>query len=162
MKKVLVIILIIISSCLVGLLGYNFRDYLFQKGLDSNEVSYKEITTNDVKDNKFNVYLFYIDGEEGSEGIKSYFNMLSPDLLDKFVLYTFEVSTSEENKNLLSSIRVLLNNNEVGTPFLIVGDQVMTGYSENDNIKINTLIENESKNEIHYDVLSYINNLEQE
>ena len=55
MKKVLVIILIIISSCLVGLLGYNFRDYLFQKGLDSNEVSYKEITTNDVKDNKFNI-----------------------------------------------------------------------------------------------------------
>ena len=43
-----------------------------------------------------------------------------------------------------------------------MGNQVLTGFTENDYNTINTLIESESSNETHYDVLTYINDSEQE
>ena len=165
MKKVFVVLLVIIGISIVGGLCYYFRDYLFQQGLDTNEVPYNEITKIDETkkdENKFNVYLFYSDGDLPSENLKSYLYTLSPDLLGKFTLYTFEVSTSEENKNLLASIKYLLNVESDTVPVFIVGNQVLTGFTENDYNTINTLIESESSNETHYDVLTYINDSEQE
>ena len=160
MRNVIMTILIIILCCVVGVVCYVFRDHLFQKGLDSNEVNYKDITEG-TKD-KFNVYLFYTDGDQASEGIKSYFNTLSPDVLDAFTLYTFEVSTSEENKTLLSNVRTLLNDQSEGGTFLVIGNQVLNGYTENDNVKIDTYLNTEMNNMIHYDVLTYIKSSEQE
>lgn len=157
MKNVFMTILIII---LCGVVCYVFRDHLFQKGLDSNEVNYKDIT--EAINDKFNIYLFYTDGDQASEGIKSYFNTLTPEVLDTFTLYTFEVSTSEENKNLLSNVKILLNDESESIPYLVIGNQVLNGYTENDNIKIDTYLNTEKNNTIHYDVLTYIKTSEQE
>ena len=79
--------MVIVGISIVGGLCYYFRDYLFQQGLDTNEVPYKEITKIDETkkdENKFNVYLFYSDGDLPSENLKSYLYTLSPDLLGKF------------------------------------------------------------------------------
>ena len=52
MKKVIIGILIVIGLTILGILCYVFRDYLFQKGLDTNEVNYRDVTKQTNK-NKF-------------------------------------------------------------------------------------------------------------
>lgn len=156
MKKVVIGIFAVIAIVVSCVLGYVYRDYLFQKGLDTNEVSYREITKQESKD-KFNVYLFYSDGDIGSEGIKSYFNMLSPEVMETFTLYTFEISTNVENQLLLSNVKQILNDETESTTYLIVGNQYMDGYTENDNVRINTFLDTEKNVDIHYDILDYVN-----
>lgn len=152
MKKVIFYSFITILLCI---LGYVFRDSLFQKGLDTDEIPYNEITTATTKD-KYNIYLFYNDGDSQSELLKSYFYTLDSKITEDFTLYTFEVSSSEENKLLLSNVKSLLNITDDVIPCLVIGNEVLLGYTENDNVKINTYIEEETKKEIHYDVLEYV------
>ena len=156
MKKVVIGIFAFIAIVVSCVLGYVYRDYLFQKGLDTNEVSYREITKQENKD-KFNVYLFYSDGDISSEGIKSYFNTLPPEVMETFTLYTFEISTNVENQLLLSNVKQILNDETESTTYLIVGNQYMDGYTENDNVRINTFLDTEKNVDIHYDILDYVN-----
>lgn len=122
-------------------------------GLNSNEVHYKQVVkTSD----KFNVYLFWEEGDKTSEELISYLSTLDSDLLNEFVLYTFEVKNNIDNRELKNKVIGVLNEESITNPYLIIGNKTFDEYTHSYNDKINDALKAEALNDVHYDVLDYV------
>lgn len=124
----------------------------FTLGLNSNEVYYKEVKK---EEGKFNVYLFWEDGNNESEALIRYLSTLDREMLDGFVLYTFEID-NKDNKELKDKVSEILDGHETGLPYLVVGNKTFDEYSHSYDERIEKALEEEQKKEHHYDVLDYV------
>ena len=77
-----------------------------------------------------NLYLFYGNGCPHCEGMHEYLDEYL-DGKDNLKLYQYEIYNNKENANKLKDVINILNTDESGIPFLVIGNNVITGYAEN-------------------------------
>lgn len=109
----------------------------------------------DVKkssDGAFNMYLFYGKGCPHCEELIKFLQSLSDQEKTKFHLYTFETWYDNENKELLEDVKIELNKNIGGVPFLVIGEKTFSGYGSSMNNDIMNAIDAEYTNTNRYDL----------
>lgn len=148
---------VIFASCFVLILLILSMNSKFTMGLNSNEVHYTQV---EKYEDRFNVYLFWEDGNTESEELLGYLSTLDAELLDKFVLYTFEVNNTE-NEMLKNKVTDLLQEESKSNPYLIIGNKTFDEYTLSYDERIASALEEEAANDIHYDVLDYISTEEE-
>ena len=154
----------IVALLIVFLVTLKIQDTLYQKTLPEQqpeiesikkEIGKIEITTNidssisssifnvsaDVEDieiitNKKNIYLFYGDGCPYCEREIEYLTELYPNYQEKINLYALEVWNDEDNKEFLEQASEYLNTQSDLVPTLIIGNQVIIGFSESQKEEI--------------------------
>lgn len=114
----------------------------------------KEQTEANIKfdNNKINVYLFYGDGCPHCEELIRFLNSLPDKYNSYYDLYTLEVWYNEKNSQLMKELVGQLGKEVKGLPCLIIGNQVLFGYSESMNEKIKKAIKEEYLKADRYDV----------
>ena len=80
-----------------------------------------------ASEKNLNLYLFYGDGCPHCKDLKAYLNDYLEDK-PNIKLYQYEVWYSEENLELLYGVMNVLNDNSNGIPYLVIGENVITGY----------------------------------
>lgn len=109
--------------------------------------------TDSVKENKYteNMYLFYGKECPHCEELMKYLDkFLDNKKYDNVKLYKYEVWHNKENQQKRAKVAELLENNQEGVPFLIVGTNYILGYSEIANEEIENII-NFYLNKEYYD-----------
>ena len=77
-----------------------------------------------------NLYLFYGDGCPHCREMHEYLDEYL-DGKENLKLYEYEIYKNKDNANKLRDIIDILDTKESGVPFLIIGNNVITGYAEN-------------------------------
>lgn len=103
-------------------------------------------------DGAFNMYLFYGKGCPHCEELIKFLQSLSDQKKAKFHLYTFETWYDSENKELLEDVKIELNKNIGGVPFLVIGEKTFSGYGSSMNNDIINAIDTEYSNTNRYDL----------
>jgi len=75
-----------------------------------------------------NAHLFYKDGCPHCEEEKVFFDEYLKDNND-VKLYTYEVTTSDENYNLFLNSQKMLSKKSSGVPYLVIGNQIIIGFA---------------------------------
>src|SRR5574344_124613 len=111
-------------------------------------------------DDKVNIYLFYREGCPHCRDFFSYLNGLDNETKNKFRLYGFEVWNNSDNASLMKRFQDILENTKSGTPYLIIGDQVIVGFGSSTSDKVMTALNNEyaKKSSDRYDIVKEYKN----
>ncbi len=138
-KKVFLIIVLIIVLFL-GTLSIS-------RHLENKKFILKEQTKENISFNsdKINVYFFWGNGCSHCKELIEYLNTIKSSHGKYFNLYTFEVWNNKDNAGLLVSLSNELDADINGIPCLIIGNEVIVGYSEKNADLINETILNEYK-----------------
>lgn len=151
MKKIFIILLLLIS---VGCSKQEQINNENNNQLENNEI----IEDNDSQiSGSINVYLFWGDGCHVCTSLKEFFNNLDSDYNKHFNLVQYEVWNNEENSELMHKVGDLLNQTYYAVPFLVVGDEVIVGFSESKEEYILDKIIEEYNND-RYDVMDKLSN----
>ena len=115
----------------------------------------KNANLNDIyraKD-RINIYLFWGDGCPHCEHEFEFLESIDQKYADLFNLYGFEVWKNEENKNLMTKFENALNVQATGVPFAVIGDVVVTGFSEKtkETLKQEILDQSKKKYDIYFE-----------
>lgn len=93
-----------------------------------------------------NVNVFYGDGCPYCAEEEKYLNILKSELGDNLNIQRYEVWNNDENSELLSDVRTVLNNTDDGIPFVVIGNKTFTGYNDSVAEDIKTAIFDNLKN----------------
>ena len=93
-----------------------------------------------------NVNVFYGDGCPYCAEEEKYLNILKSELGDNLNIQRYEVWNNDENSKLLSDVRMALNDNGDGVPFVVIGNKTFTGYNDSVAEDIKTAIFDNLKN----------------
>lgn len=93
-----------------------------------------------------NVNVFYGDGCPYCAEEEKYLNVLKSELGDNLNIQRYEVWNNDENSELLSDVRMALNNTDDGVPFVVIGNKTFTGYNDSVAEDIKTAIFDNLKN----------------
>lgn len=151
MKKIIIVLLLIIS------VGCNKQEIIEneennQQVEDNSNENQEIITDEEVKEEPINVYLFWGDGCPVCANLKEYFNNLDSSYNKYFNLVQYEIWYNEENRDLMHKVGDSLNQTYYALPFLVIGDEIMVGFSEAKKEYILDRIIEEYNNE-RYDVM---------
>ena len=153
MKKIFIILLLLIS------VGCSKQENINNE--NNNQLENNEIIENEDNDSQIsgpiNVYLFWGDGCHVCTSLKEFFNNLDSDYNKYFNLVQYEVWNNEENSELMHKVGDLLNQTYYAVPFLVVGDEVIVGFSESKEEYILDKIIEEYNND-RYDVMDKLSN----
>ena len=125
---------------------------------DSNKVD--EDNSNEISDeNKesINIYLFWGDGCHICENLMTYFDTLEKEYGNYYNLVKYEVWHNEENNRLMHEVGNRLNQTYYAVPFLVIGDEVIVGYSSSKDEYIKNRIIEEYNNSEYVDIIAQIN-----
>ena len=102
-----------------------------------------------VQAKETSVTLFWGDGCPHCAEEEKYLAVLKQELGDNLNITKYEVWNNKENNELLTKVRNVLNDDNEGVPFLVIGNKYFTGYTEDmakeikkaifDNLKQNHL-----------------------
>lgn len=102
-----------------------------------------------VQAKETSVTLFWGDGCPHCAEEEKYLDVLKQELGDNLNITKYEVWNNKENNELLTKVRNVLNDDNEGVPFLVIGNKYFTGYTEDmakeikkaifDNLKQNHL-----------------------
>ena len=106
-------------------------------------------------DDQVTIYLFRGTGCQFCQGFLNYLNQLTVEHGDKFKLVSYDIWRYKENEKLYANIAEFLGYQMSGVPFIIIGDDVFSGYSEGSNEELyNAIIkEHVKEKEDRYDVM---------
>ena len=148
MKKIFIILLLLIS------VGCSKQENINNE--NNNQLENNKIIENDndsqISEGPINVYLFWGNGCGACANLKKFFNNLDSSYDKYFNLVQYEVWNDEENSELMHEVGDLLNQTYYAVPFLVVGDEVIVGFSESKEEYILDKIIEEYNNE-RYDVM---------
>jgi thiol-disulfide isomerase/thioredoxin len=105
---------------------------------------------------KVKVYLFYGDGCPYCENAMTFFDNLDDKYKDKIELVKYEVWNDEENSKLMENVAAVLDEEVSGVPFIVVGEEPFSGYSEEYDKSILKAIDKELEKDKPYDVLEHV------
>lgn len=152
MKKIFIILLLLIS---VGCSKQENINNENNNQLENNEII--EDNDSQISEGPINIYLFWGDGCHVCTSLKEFFNNLDSDYNKHFNLVQYEVWNNEENSELMHKVGDLLNQTYYAVPFLVVGDEVIVGFSESKEEYILDKIIEEYNND-RYDVMDKLSN----
>ncbi len=102
-----------------------------------------------VEAQEVTINVFYGDGCPHCAKEDKYLNVLKKELGDNIEIEKYEVWNNKENNNLLKEVRTILNDDNEGVPFVVIGNKYFNGYNDDiakdikktifDNIKQNSL-----------------------
>lgn len=154
MKKIFIILLLLIS------VGCNKQENLNNennKQLQNNEIIENENNDLQISEGPINIYLFWGDGCHVCASLKEFFNNLDSSYDKYFNLVQYEVWNNEENSELMHKVGDYLNQTYYAVPFLVIGDEVIVGFSESKKEYILDKIIEEYNND-RYDVMNELGN----
>ena len=99
-----------------------------------------------------NVYLFYGDGCPYCEQEIDFLKELSKENPENFNLYAFEVWHKKENKDFLEKVGETLKTNSDLVPMLVIGDEVIIGFSEKNKEEIKWKLQEKQTRDIYKEI----------
>lgn len=130
---------------------------------DNDVVTEESNTTNldyiTKEEGKVNIYFFWGDGCPHCESEFAFFDSIESEFGDYYNLYTFETWQSEENAELLKTFADAMGVEARGVPYTIIGEEVITGFSDSSKEDILSAIEIQSQNDfdVYFDKISFSN-----
>lgn len=118
----------------------------------------KEFNAQDVKQ-VANVYLFWRDGCPHCEKAKKFFSSIEEQYSSCYKLVEYEVWKDQANAQKMNAVVSALKITEdIGVPFIVIGDQHFIGYSEQYNEQILKSITDSCVSEDYEDLVAPIVN----
>ena len=77
---------------------------------------------------KTTIKVFYGDGCPFCKALFSFLDNLSDDYKSCYTLEKYEVWNNKDNQEKLNEVQKILNDNSSGVPYLIIGNNIITGY----------------------------------
>lgn len=111
------------------------------------DVVYDDIT---YDENKVNIYLFWGDGCGHCKALKEFLASIEEEYGQYYILHKYEVWFDSKNKEAMNQFSSKMGKKADGVPYMIIGDEVFSGYSESNNEAIIEAITTQYKNS--YDV----------
>lgn len=130
MKKLL--FLIILVGVMVIPFKVNAEDYAslnFKEVLKEEDINLKN-TSYEETDDQVTIYLFRGKGCSYCRGFLNFMNDNSKELGKYFKIVSYEVWNNEANASLLTEVSNYLGKPADGVPYIIIGDQVFSGFTE--------------------------------
>ena len=159
MKKKLFLVMILLGLVFIPFsVKAEKKEYTtldLQGALKEEEIE-EEFTKYKPDSNAITIYLFRGNGCGYCRAFLSFLNSIADEYGKYFVLESYEVWNDENNSSLMSEVSEYLDNPAGGVPYIVIGDQVFAGYSEeyDDNIKAAILDLYNTKKSKRYDVLT--------
>ena len=160
MKKVWITLLLLVVMILPT---HVFADEVKSENLDEILTS-KSITHNfsnySENDDQAIVYLFYGQSCGYCQKFLEFLNSIIPEYGKYFKVVGYEVWSNSSNADLMDKAAKILDKSADGVPFIVIGDQVFTGYSSSYDEKIKSAIKSlyDTKKDARYDILKEIEN----
>lgn len=130
---------------------------------DNNVVTEESSTTNldyiTKEEGKVNIYFFWGDGCPHCESEFAFFDSIESEYGDYYNLYTYETWKNEENAELLKTFAAAMGVEARGVPYTIIGEEVITGFSDSSKEDILSAIEIQSQSDfdVYFDKISFSN-----
>lgn len=125
----------------------NLIETLVEEDIELENEDYKE------NDKQVTIYLFRGTGCSYCKSFLKFLNSISDDYGKYFKLESYEVWADPKNSELLEGVSEFLEQPAGGVPYIIIGDQVFAGYSENSNDAIKAAIKEQYSKKEKYDVM---------
>ena len=125
----------------------NFIETLEEEEIKLENKNYKET------DKQVTIYMFRGTGCTYCRSFLNFLNDISEDYGKYFKLVSYEVWSDSKNTELLEGVSSFLGQEAGGVPYIIIGDQVFGGYSEEYDDIIKATIKEEYNRSNKYDVL---------
>ena len=160
MKKVWITLLLLVVMILPT---HVFADEVKSENLD--EILTSKSITHDFSnysenDDQAIVYLFYGQSCGYCQKFLEFLNSIIPEYGKYFKVVGYEVWSNSSNADLMDKAAKILDKSADGVPFIVIGDQVFTGYSSSYDEKIKSAIKSlyDTKKDARYDILKEIEN----
>ena len=160
MKKVWITLLLLVVMILPT---HVFADEVKSENLD--EILTSKNITHDFSnysenDDQAIVYLFYGKSCGYCQKFLEFLNSIIPEYGKYFKVVGYEVWSNSSNADLMDKAAKILDKSADGVPFIVIGDQVFTGYSSSYDEKIKSAIKSlyDTKKDARYDILKEIEN----
>ena len=127
-------------------ISMNLEETLKDEGINKAFSNYQET------DEQITIYLFRGKGCSFCNAFLNYLNSITNEYGKYFKLISYEVWSNQQNSNLMNEVSTFLGQPADGIPYIIIGEQVFAGYSEEFNEGIESAIMNLYSSEKRYDV----------
>lgn len=128
----------------------NFKETLKSENIEQKFKDYKE------NDSQVTIYMFRGTGCTYCRNFLEYLNSIAEEYGKYFKLVSYEVWTNSNNASLYSEVAKFLDKEAKGVPFIVIGDQVFEGYSEDYNERIIKTIKDEYAAKDKYDIMEVL------
>ena len=127
----------------------NFKEVLADEAIEEKFADYKE-----TKD-QITIYLFRGKGCGYCRAYLTFMNSIAPEYGKYFKMVSYEVWNDENNSNLMSEVSNFLGQPAGGVPYIVIGDKVFPGYTDDYDEDIKAAIMNlyNTKAKKRYDVM---------
>ena len=112
----------------------NFKEALADEDMELINTNYKET------DEQITIYLFRGKGCGYCKAYLEFMNSISEEYGQYFKIESYEVWNNTNNNKLMKEVANYLGEEANGVPFIIIGEQVFSGYSDTYNEKIKAAI----------------------
>lgn len=155
-KKLLIVLLMAIMIVPIGVKAdkkeyktLNLEKALTEEGIEHDLSNYSE------NDKQVTIYMFRGKGCGYCKKFLTFLDSIVDEYGEYFKLESYEVWYDEKNSQLMQEVSNFLNDPADGVPYIIIGDKVFKGYSENYNDDIKATIKElyNTKKDNRYDVM---------
>ncbi len=142
--KAFLIFCVVFIVFVVGLVIYdNATKIEILKNDHLSDVTYDE--------DKKNIYIFWGNGCAHCEDLRVYLEDNTNLWKNDYQIFSFETWKDAENDKLMDDVMAFLERKNEGTPTVLIGDEVMVGFSTNSIDELNRILEEQKDSE--YDVM---------
>lgn len=130
-----------------------FKQTLQEEDIAISDETYKET------DKQITIYMFRGKGCGYCRAYLTFMNNILKDYGKYFKMVSFEVWYNENNAKLLKDVSEKMNNPAEGVPYIIIGDKVFAGYSEQYDEQIKEAIKTlyDTKKDKRKDIINEMN-----
>ena len=157
MKKTVGMMLFILTLLIIPFSVHakdkDYKTLNFKEALADEEIELKN-STYEENDDQITIYLFRGKGCGYCRAYLEFMNSVSEEYGKYFKIVSYEVWNNSDNSKLMKQVANFLDEDVSGVPFIVIGDQTFTGYTETYNEKIKDAITKlyNTKKEDRYDV----------
>lgn len=131
-KKILIVVLLLLLLVPVSSLASTKKKYSslnLEQTLDQEEIEHAFENYKETSD-AITIYLFRGYGCPYCQAFLKFLNSIVDEYGKYFKLVSYEVWNDQNNNNLMQIISNFLEKPATGVPYIIIGDQVFSGFSE--------------------------------
>jgi len=134
----------------------NLQETLLEEGIEHDLSNYKE------SDSQVTIYMFRGNGCGYCKKFLTFLNSIVDEYGEYFKLESYEVWNDKKNQALMEKVASTLDVSVSGVPFIVIGDQYFTGYSERYDESIKSAIKSLYESKDRYDIFDEMDKLEKE
>lgn len=132
----------------------NLKETFAAEGIELKNSKYQE------NKDQITIYMFRGNNCTYCRNFLEYLNSLTEEYGKYFKLVSYEIWSNQNNAILYSNVAEFLDKDNSGVPFIVIGDKVFQGYSEEYNADILQAIKELYSSKNRYDVFKAMENEE--